>query len=161
MGATPSKWPSGTTAVGDRYSIGPVPHPHKSVHGPPAIGQPVNNVRVIDMTAERFEALVAASLDEVPAELSHLIDNCVVLVEDDPPEGEPDLLGLYDGTPLTERDSSYSLVLPDRITIFRNPLLELCDGENEVVEQVRITVVHEIAHHFGIDDERLHDLGYA
>jgi predicted Zn-dependent protease with MMP-like domain len=161
MGATPSKWPSGTTAVGDRYSIGPGPHPHKSVHRPAPVGQPMNNEQVIEMTAERFEALVAASLDGVPADLFRLIDNCVVLVEDDPPEDEPDLLGLYDGTPLTERDSSYSLVLPDRITIFRNPLLQMCDDEEEIVEQVRITVVHEIAHHFGIDDERLHDLGYA
>jgi predicted Zn-dependent protease with MMP-like domain len=121
----------------------------------------MNNERVIDMTVERFEALVAAALDGVPLELSRLIDNCVVLVEDDPPEDEPDLLGLYYGTPLTERDSSYSLVLPDRITIFRKPLLEMCDSEEEVVEEVRITVVHEIAHHFGIDDERLHELGYA
>jgi predicted Zn-dependent protease with MMP-like domain len=125
------------------------------------LGQPMKNERVIDMTVERFEALVVASLDGVPVELSRLVDNCVVLVEDEPPEDEPDLLGLYDGTPLTERDSSYSLVLPDRITIFRRPLLEMCDDAEEVVEQVRITVVHEIAHHFGIDDERLHELGYA
>jgi len=121
----------------------------------------MNTEEVIDMSAERFEALVEASLDGVPVELSRLIDNCVVLVEDDPPEDEPDLLGVYDGTPLTARDSSYSLVLPDRITIFRNPLLEMCDSEEEIVDEVRITVVHEIAHHFGIDDERLHELGWA
>src|SRR3954454_10342640 len=116
---------------------------------------------VVDVSRDRFEEMVSEALDSIPPELTALIDNCVVLVEEEPPEDDPDLLGLYDGTPLTERDSSYSLVLPDRITIFRNPLLQMCDDEEEIVEQVRITVVHEIAHHFGIDDERLHDLGYA
>ena len=66
-----------------------------------------------------------------------------------------------DGTPLNERDSSYTLVVPDRITLFRGPLLEMCEDEDEVVREVRITVVHEIAHHFGIDDDRLHALGYG
>ena len=115
---------------------------------------------MIEMTRERFEELVAEALDQVPAELSALIDNCVVLVEDEPPADDPDLLGLYDGTPLTERDSTYAGVLPDRITIFRNPTLEMCDTEDDVVDEVNVTVVHEIAHHFGIDDDRLHDLGY-
>ena len=113
------------------------------------------------MDADEFDGLVATALDGVPVELAGLIDNCVVLVEDEPPAGEPDLLGVYDGTPLTERDTTYSLVLPDRITIFRNPTLAMCETAEEVVEEVRITVVHEIAHHFGIDDERLHELGYA
>ena len=113
------------------------------------------------MSRERFEALVSAALDDVPPELATLIDNCVVLVEDDPPAGEPDLLGLYDGTPLTHRDAGYTMALPDRITIFRLPTLAMCGSEQEVVDEVRITVVHEIAHHFGIDDDRLHDLGYA
>ena len=115
---------------------------------------------MIEMTRERFEELVAEALDQVPAELSALIDNCVVLVEDEPPADDPDLLGLYDGTPLTERDSTYAGVLPDRITIFRNPTLEMCDTEDDVVDEVNVTVVHEIAHHFGIDDDRLHELGY-
>ena len=84
-----------------------------------------------------------------------------MLVEDEPPADDPDLLGIYEGTPLTERDSGYTMVEPDRITIFRNPTLQMCDSEEEVVEEVAITVVHEIAHHFGIDDERLHELGYA
>ena len=113
------------------------------------------------MTRERFEELVAEALDRVPAELAALIDNCVVLVEDEAPADDPDLLGLYDGTPLTERDTTYAGVLPDRITIFRNPTLDMCTSEGEVVDEVNITVVHEIAHHFGIDDDRLHDLGYA
>jgi predicted Zn-dependent protease with MMP-like domain len=113
------------------------------------------------MSRERFEEAVAAALDEVPPELAALIDNCVVLVEDDPPADEPDLLGVYDGTPLTERDSTYPMRLPDRITIFRHPTLAMCATEEEVVEEVHVTVVHEIAHHFGIDDEALHALGYA
>jgi predicted Zn-dependent protease with MMP-like domain len=116
---------------------------------------------VIEMTRERFEALVAEALDQVPAELSALIDNVVVLVEDEPPADDPDLLGFYDGTPLTQRDSAYAGVLPDRITIYRNPTLDMCTSEDEVVDEVNITVVHEIAHHFGIDDDRLHELGYA
>ena len=111
------------------------------------------------MSRERFEELVSVALDEVPGELSTLIDNCVVLVEDDSARG--DLLGLYEGTPLTDRGLGYTMTLPDRITIFRNPTLEMCGSEAEVVRQVRITVVHEIAHHFGIDDARLHELGYG
>jgi predicted Zn-dependent protease with MMP-like domain len=116
---------------------------------------------MVAMSRERFEELVADALDTVPAELTALIDNCVVLVEDDPPADDPDLLGIYDGIALTERDAAYSMVVPDRITLFRNPTLAMCESEEEVVEEVRITVVHEIAHHFGIDDERLHDLGYG
>lgn len=113
------------------------------------------------MSRERFEELVSAALDEVPEELMALVDNCVVLVEDDAPADDPDLLGVYDGTPLTERDAGYTMVLPDRITIFRNPTLAMCEDEDEVVDEVHITVVHEIAHHFGIEDDRLHELGYA
>ena len=116
---------------------------------------------MIEMSRQRFEDLVAEALDQVPEELASLIDNCVVLVEDDAPDDDPHLLGLYDGTPLTERDSTYAGVLPDRITIFRNPTLDMCDAEEDVVREVNITVVHEIAHHFGIDDARLHELGYA
>jgi predicted Zn-dependent protease with MMP-like domain len=90
-----------------------------------------------------------------------MMDNVVVLVEDDAPDGEAGLLGLYEGTPLTQRDSSWAMgSLPDRITIFRHPTLAVCDTPDEVVEEVRVTVVHEIAHHFGIDDARLHQLGW-
>jgi predicted Zn-dependent protease with MMP-like domain len=116
---------------------------------------------VIDMSRERFEELVSDALDSVPAELLEMVDNCVVLVEDEPPAEDPDLLGLYDGIALTERDSSYTMVTPDRIFIYRGPLTRMCESEDEVVDEVRITVVHEIAHHFGIDDDRLHELGYA
>jgi predicted Zn-dependent protease with MMP-like domain len=116
----------------------------------------------IEMDDERFDALVDRALDGIPDEIAALVRNVVVLVEDEPPEGEPDdLLGLYDGVALTERDSMNSGQLPDRIFVFRGPLLDLVESEEELVEEVRITVVHEIAHHFGIDDERLHGLGYA
>jgi predicted Zn-dependent protease with MMP-like domain len=116
----------------------------------------------IDMEPERFDLLVDQALDGIPDELAQLVRNVVVLVEDEPPEDEPDdLLGLYDGVALTERDSTIAVQLPDRIFIFRGPLLDFCDTEAQLVEEVRITVVHEIAHHFGIDDRRLHELGYA
>ena len=113
------------------------------------------------MTRDRFEELVSDALDLVPEELMNLMDNVVVFVEDEPPPGDPELLGVYDGTPLTERGEWYAGSLPDRITIFRLPTLRICTTEDEVVDEVEITVVHEIAHHFGIDDDRLHDLGYA
>ncbi|MFC5381578.1 metallopeptidase family protein [Aquipuribacter nitratireducens] len=114
------------------------------------------------MTVEDFEQAVSEALDEVPGELASLMDNVVVLVEEEPPAHEPpDLLGLYEGTPLTERDSWYAGVLPDRILVFRGPLLAMCDSREEVVEEVLVTVVHEIAHHFGIDDDRLHELGWG
>ncbi len=116
---------------------------------------------MIDIPGPQFEDLVARALDEVPDELARLVDNVVVVVEDEPPASEPQLLGLYEGIPLTERDTWYSGVLPDRITIYRLPTLRICDSAEDVVDEVHITVVHEIAHHFGIDDERLHELGYG
>jgi predicted Zn-dependent protease with MMP-like domain len=112
------------------------------------------------MTPERFDELVSDALDLIPPELAAAIDNVVVLVADRDPE-DPELLGLYQGIALTERDSSYAGALPDTITIFRESLLEICDTEEDVIEEVAITVVHEIAHHFGIDDERLHELGWG
>ncbi|MCD4533452.1 metallopeptidase family protein [Nocardioides sp. cx-169] len=116
----------------------------------------------IEMEPERFDELVDQALDGIPDELATLVRNLVVLVEDEPPEGEPDdLLGLYDGVALTEREWTTGAELPDRIFVFRGPLLDMCADEAELVEEVRITVVHEVAHHFGINDERLHELGYA
>jgi predicted Zn-dependent protease with MMP-like domain len=115
----------------------------------------------VDMSRERFEELVGEALDEVPAELLTMMNNVVILVEDTPPDGERDLLGLYEGHALTERGWDYAGVLPDRITIFRLPTLRVCDTETDVVDEVAITVVHEIAHHFGIDDQRLHELGWG
>lgn len=113
------------------------------------------------MDGDKFEELVAEALDGVPTELMALMQNVVVLTADEPPVGEERaLLGLYEGIPLTERGGHYSGVLPDRITIFRGPTLRMVRDWDEAVREVRITVVHEIAHHFGIDDDRLHELGY-
>ncbi|WP_153393812.1 metallopeptidase family protein [Ornithinicoccus halotolerans] len=113
------------------------------------------------MSVAEFEAAVADALDTVPQQLLGLMDNVVFLVEEEPPETEePDLLGLYDGTPLTDRDATWGGTLPDRILIFRGPTLRMCQDREEVVEEVAVTVVHEIAHHFGIDDARLHELGW-
>jgi predicted Zn-dependent protease with MMP-like domain len=113
----------------------------------------------MQMSAEDFEQHVAEALDTIPAELAALIDNCVILVEDYPPPDLPGTLGLYSGIPLTERGQFYT-GLPDRIQIFRYPILAICDTPEQVIEEIRITVVHEIAHHFGIDDDRLRQLGY-
>ena len=117
---------------------------------------------MVEMSREEFEDAVRDGLDRVPPELTAQMDNVVVLVEDDAPADDPDLLGLYEGVPLTERDGFWAAgSLPDRITIFRRPTLALCSDRDEVAEEVAVTVVHEIAHHFGIDDERLHELGWA
>jgi len=114
----------------------------------------------VEMTPERFEELVGEALDEVPPELMKLMSNVVILVEDESPPSDTELLGLYEGHALTERGWDYAGVLPDRITIFRGPTLRLCETEEEVIEEVAVTVVHEIAHHFGISDNRLHELGW-
>ncbi len=120
-----------------------------------------DNGPVLEMTREEFEELVAEALDRIPPELTRLMDNVAVFVEDEPPSDDPDLLGLYEGTPLTERGEWYAGVLPDRITVYRGPTLRMCDSREDVVAETEVTVVHEIAHHFGIDDERLHALGYG
>jgi predicted Zn-dependent protease with MMP-like domain len=108
----------------------------------------------------RFEELVADALDAVPAQLMALLDNVVVLVEDRNPD-EPDLLGLYEGYALTERGWDYGGALPDRIMVYRVAICDVCEDEDQVVEEVTITVVHEIAHHFGIAEDRLHALGWG
>ena len=110
--------------------------------------------------AAAFEELVADALDLVPAELMALLDNVVVLVEDRNAD-EPELLGLYEGYALTERGWDYGGALPDRIMIYREAICDVCDTEQDVVDEVTVTVVHEIAHHFGIDDDRLHALGWG
>ncbi len=115
---------------------------------------------MLQISPEEFDRLVADALDGLPLDLAELMDNVAIFVEDESPD-EPELLGVYDGVPLTDRDSSYLLVIPDRITIFRLPTLAICGDAAEVRRQVQITVAHEIAHHFGIDDDRLHELGYA
>lgn len=116
---------------------------------------------MVEVDEDRFAELVEQAFNALPAEFADLMDNVVLFIEDDAPAHDPDLLGLYEGVPLTERDSAYGGALPDRIFVYRNPTLDICETEADVIEEVGITVVHEIAHHFGIDDERLHELGYA
>ena len=113
---------------------------------------------MFEVEPERFEEMVAAALDELPEELGRLISNVAVIVEHRP--GPPGLLGLYQGIPLTSRTTGYAGVLPDRITIYRQAICAVCRSEQEVADQVRRTVIHEVAHHFGIDDERLRELGW-
>ena len=115
----------------------------------------------VEMGRAEFERLVDDALDSIPEEIARLIRNVAVIVEDDPPPDDPDLLGLYDGVALTERYGEPGVVMPDRIFIYRNPLLDFCDDVEQLTEEIRITVVHEVAHHFGIDDARLDELGYA
>src|SRR5688500_2317123 len=112
---------------------------------------------VIDVPVERFEELVAEALDSIPEDLGRLMDNVIVQVAEQSRAG---LLGRYDGIPLTERAEYGGMAMPDRITIYRLPILDECENEDDVVEQVRITVIHEVAHHFGISDERLTELGW-
>ncbi|MCV7198903.1 hypothetical protein BST12_20885 [Mycobacterium angelicum] len=114
----------------------------------------------VRMDPQRFDELVSDALDLIPPQLAAAMDNVVVLVADRHPEDD-DLLGLYEGVALTERDSDYAGALPDAITIYRDALLDVCESDDEVVDQVAITVVHEIAHHFGIDDDRLDELGWG
>jgi predicted Zn-dependent protease with MMP-like domain len=112
---------------------------------------------MIEVPQARFEEMVGEALDSLPPGLGRLMRNVAVVVEDG---HDPYLLGLYHGVPLTERTSHYSAVLPDKITIFRLAICAICRTEDEVIDQVRSTVVHEVGHHFGVDDERLHELGW-
>jgi predicted Zn-dependent protease with MMP-like domain len=114
---------------------------------------------VIDVDPDTFGTLVEAALDSIPTELRRQMRNVAVAVEDI--GDSPNLLGLYQGVPLTQRTTQYAGFLPDQITIYRLPILWRCSTSEDVVHQVRVTVVHEVAHHFGISDERLHELGWA
>ena len=119
------------------------------------------------MDEDEFEEAVDAALGRIPRRLARHMDNVAVFIEDRYVPGPHDdagtvLLGLYEGTPLTARDQWYAAgSLPDRITIFREPILELCSSREEVVEEILVTVIHEVAHHFGISDARLHELGWG
>jgi predicted Zn-dependent protease with MMP-like domain len=121
---------------------------------------PSGEVPVLDVSVEEFEVLVGAALDTIPAPLAAAMRNVAILIEDESPPGYPVLLGLYEGIPLTDRGQWYTGVQPDRITIYRLPILQICGTREQVVTEVTKTVVHEVGHHFGIDDERLHELGY-
>jgi predicted Zn-dependent protease with MMP-like domain len=116
----------------------------------------------------RFERLVAEAIDSLPEDFKEKLDNVAITVEDLPSprlarrhgRGGRRLLGLYEGQPLTRRDARYGMAFPDRITVFQSNLEAICRTDDEIREEVRKTVLHEIAHHFGIDDDRLHELGY-
>lgn len=116
---------------------------------------------MIEMDAEAFEALVTEELDRLPADMVDGLDNVVFVVEDRPEDGTLDLFGLYDGYALTERDRYGMGELPDRIIVYREPHLNACADEAELRDEVHTTLVHEIAHFYGIDDARLHELGWA
>ena len=118
----------------------------------------MDNGRVIEVDPGRFEEMVASALDELPEELGRLMSNVAVTVEHG--AGPPGLLGLYQGIPLTSRTTGYAGVLPDRITIYRQAISAVSRTEQEAASQVRQTVIHEIGHHFGIDDRRLRELGW-
>ena len=115
---------------------------------------------VFTVTRQRFEELVGDALDSLPPELGNAMENVAVLVEDE--SRTASLFGLYQGIPLTRRSpGSYSGVMPDRITLYQRTICSVCSSEAEVVEQVRKTVIHEVAHHFGISDPRLDELGWG
>lgn len=113
---------------------------------------------MIEVSPARFEEMVEAALDSLPERLGRLMSNVAVMVQHEP--GPPGLLGLYEGIPLTSRTTGYAGVLPDRITIYRLAICAVCETEDDVIDQVRRTVVHEVGHHFGITDTRLTELGW-
>ncbi|MEY9850376.1 putative Zn-dependent protease with MMP-like domain [Leifsonia sp. EB41] len=115
----------------------------------------------LHLEADAFEELVTDELDRLPDEMIDGLDNVVFVVEDRPEDGSLDLLGLYDGVALTERDAYGFGEMPDRIILYREPLLSICADEDELRDEVHVTLVHEIAHYYGIDDDRLHELGWA
>ena len=113
---------------------------------------------MIEVAPARFDEMVVMALDDLPDDLGRLMRNVAVTVEHG--AGPPGLLGLYQGVPLTSRTTNYAGVLPDRITIYRRAICAVCRTEEEVADQVRRTIIHEVAHHFGIDDDRLRELGW-
>lgn len=116
---------------------------------------------MIDLNAEEFEAVVVAELDLLPDDMVDGLENVVFVTEDRPEDGSLDLLGLYDGVDLTRRGDYGFGELPDRIILYREPLLSVSADLDELKDQVHVTLVHEIAHFYGIDDEQLHELGWG
>ena len=115
----------------------------------------------LNLSAKQFEKIVVDELDELPDEMVDGLENLVFVVEDRPEDGSLDLLGVYEGVALTERDRYGFGELPDRIVLFREPLLAVCADLDELRDEIHVTLVHEIAHYYGIDDEELHRLGWA
>jgi len=122
---------------------------------------------LLNISDDEFEQLVEQAIDSIPDSAIDMMQNVIFFIEDEytPRPGEPEnleILGLYEGTALTERDSGWDAgALPDHITIFKNPTLRACETHQDVVREIRITLMHEVAHHFGIDDEKLHALGWS
>jgi predicted Zn-dependent protease with MMP-like domain len=136
--------------------------------------------RVEQARRQRFVRLVARALDDLPVQVVSMLDNVEIIVEDEPTDDQlrsgrgyagpaerlvddddQMLFGLYEGTPLTQRGSDYHLVLPDRITLFRGPLERACDSPQAMAREVRVTILHELGHHLGLDEERLTEFGLA
>jgi predicted Zn-dependent protease with MMP-like domain len=113
------------------------------------------------LTPEEFDAVVEEALELIPAQFGEAMANVAVLVELEPPAGEEELLGVYDGVPLTDWGQDWGGNLPDRITLFQGSLERMCASHDELLDEIAVTVVHEVAHHFGIDDQRLHELGWG
>ncbi|GAA1754037.1 metallopeptidase family protein [Agromyces humatus] len=138
------------------YSLVVVPHPGKLAGSSPDPWE-----QLVELDAEAFEALVVDELDRLPDDMVDGLENLVFVVEDRPEDGSLDTLGLYEGWALTERDRYGFGEMPDRIILYREPLLAICDDEDELRDEIHVTLVHEIAHFYGIDDDRLHELGWA
>lgn len=155
--------PDGDAPGGQRTSS-PLPGTGSQL---PGTGATSFDTAPFNMSPEDFEAAVGDALLLIPDKAARAMDNVAIFIEDDytPQPGDAPgtvLLGLYEGVPLTERDSWWDAgSLPDRITIFRQPILDICSSRQEVIDEVAITVIHEIAHHFGIGDDRLHELGWG
>ncbi|MET3369609.1 UNVERIFIED_CONTAM: putative Zn-dependent protease with MMP-like domain [Jeotgalibacillus campisalis] len=165
----PANLPPGLPIVPDGERPSSPLRQRNAVHSP-IEHAPAEEAHVLgpyEMSPEDFEEAVSDALQLIPPKAASAMDNVAIFIEDDymPQPGEDPatvLLGLYEGVPLTERDSWWEAgSLPDRITIFRQPILNICSTREEVIDEVAITVVHEIAHHFGIDDDRLHELGWG
>ena len=139
------------------------PGPRCTLRGEPGF-EHLERTEAATLSLDEFQALAQQALEDLPPEISRHMDNVMLFIEDDgvdPATGEP-LLGLYEGTPLTERGEGWAAgSLPDRISLYRRPILEICASRSEVLFEIQVTVIHEIAHHFGVDDARLHELGWG
>ena len=120
----------------------------------------ISKISHVDISEEDFDALVEEALEALPEQLLAGLDNVAIVVEDEPEDGS-DTLGFYEGIALTERDDSWFGALPDRVVLFRGPLSRMCSDEDELFDEIAITLVHEIGHYHGIDEERLHELGWG
>jgi predicted Zn-dependent protease with MMP-like domain len=118
-------------------------------------------VRVDELDEDAFERLVVDELDLLPDDMVDGLENVVFVTESRPEDGSLDLLGLYDGVAMTERGAYGFGELPDRIVLYREPLLAISADLDELKDQIHVTLVHEIAHFYGLDDAQLHELGWA